>query len=234
MKMHNALILQVKSLLGLQSLTLQVDGSLSFTPGQYLAANLAGDTLAVLPEILFIEKIAGHEVTICPGRLDGWHPGMQVNIRGPLGSGVRLPPLSRRLVLIALDDHPARLLSLAAYGSEKGLDMVMAGDWVADTKISGDIAPSIELALLSQIQELTSWADFILFDVPHFQLQSLGKLTQSITALLRPGFAQVLIHTPMPCVGIAECGICAVRTRRGYKHACQDGPVFDFQEISFL
>ena len=234
MKTHTAVIHRTTSQMGMYSITLVVDGSLAFTPGQYLAANMQDDRSAVLPKILYIEKVSGHEVTLCPRTLDGWRPGQAVFYRGPLGKGVRIPQFSKRMALISLDDNPARMLSLAAYGSENRLDMVMAGDWVANAKISGDIPPSIELAPLSQIQELTSWADFIFFDVPHSQLQSLGKLTQSIPALLRPGLAQVLIHTPMPCIGIAECGICAVKTRRGYILACQDGPVFDLLEISFL
>src|SRR3990172_5776157 len=37
--------------------------------------------------------------------------------------------------------------------------------------------------------------------------------------------AQTLIVGPMPC-GIGGCMACAVRARRGWKLACQDGPVF--------
>ena len=233
MKTHSALILQVSSRLGLQSLTLQVDGSLSFTPGQYLAANLADDTLAVLPEILFIEKIGGHEVTICPGKLDGWHPGKTVIFRGPLGKGMDIPQFTKHLAIISLDVNPARVLSLTAYGLEKQMDVVMAGDWVADNAISADISPKIELALLSQMQELAQWADYLLLDVPHFRLGEIGKLVQSVPALVRPGFAQVLVSADMPCAGIADCRICAVKTRRGYKLACHDGPVFQLSELMF-
>jgi hypothetical protein len=35
----------------------------------------------------------------------------------------------------------------------------------------------------------------------------------------------------MPCAGLAACGVCAVQTRRGWKLACVDGPVFDLKEI---
>jgi hypothetical protein len=43
--------------------------------------------------------------------------------------------------------------------------------------------------------------------------------------------AQALVITPMPCGGIAECGVCAVTARRGWKLACKDGPVFDLTEL---
>jgi hypothetical protein len=47
----------------------------------------------------------------------------------------------------------------------------------------------------------------------------------------RAGDAQVLVVTPAPCGGLAECGVCAVTTRRGWKMACKDGPVFSLNEF---
>jgi NAD(P)H-flavin reductase len=37
----------------------------------------------------------------------------------------------------------------------------------------------------------------------------------------------------MPCSGLADCGVCAVPARRGYKLACKDGPVFDLDELDW-
>jgi len=39
--------------------------------------------------------------------------------------------------------------------------------------------------------------------------------------------AQVLVDLPMPCCGLAECGVCAIHTRSGWVMGCTDGPVFD-------
>jgi dihydroorotate dehydrogenase electron transfer subunit len=57
--------------------------------------------------------------------------------------------------------------------------------------------------------------------------QQLGKRNQ----LGAGSEAQVLIHTPVPCGGVADCGVCAVTLRSGWKLACQDGPVFDWREL---
>ncbi|MDZ7640676.1 MAG: hypothetical protein U5J62_01425 [Desulfurivibrio sp.] len=46
---------------------------------------------------------------------------------------------------------------------------------------------------------------------------------------------QVSLETMMAC-GFAACLGCAVKTQRqktGYLHACQDGPVFAAEEISW-
>jgi dihydroorotate dehydrogenase electron transfer subunit len=43
--------------------------------------------------------------------------------------------------------------------------------------------------------------------------------------------AQVLVGTPIPCGGIADCGVCAVNTKSSWMLACEDGPVFDLREF---
>ena len=43
--------------------------------------------------------------------------------------------------------------------------------------------------------------------------------------------AQALVLGPMPCGGLADCGVCAVTTRSDWKLACKEGPVFDLEEI---
>ena len=43
--------------------------------------------------------------------------------------------------------------------------------------------------------------------------------------------AQVLLHTPVPCGGVAECGVCAVTLRSGWALACREGPVFALSEV---
>ena len=46
------------------------------------------------------------------------------------------------------------------------------------------------------------------------------------------GEAQALVRTPMPCGALADCGVCTVRTSRGPKLACKDGPVFDLSLLA--
>jgi NAD(P)H-flavin reductase len=43
--------------------------------------------------------------------------------------------------------------------------------------------------------------------------------------------AEALVLTAMPCGGMAECGVCAVKTAAGWQSACKDGPVFDFASL---
>lgn len=227
MKIRSGLIHKTTGWPGMVSLTILVEGDFKFTPGQYLAANLEGDLSAAAPLIFYIESQNGREVNLCPAPLEGWHPGRKLNYRGPLGRGITFPAHARRMALVSLDNSPARLSSFVAFGLENRLDIAMCGDWATQPQVSALIPPSVELAELSRLPEMIEWADYCLIDLPASKMAALSVIVQANPRLLLPGTCQVLIHAPMPCAGIAECGICAVSTRQGYKHACTDGPVFD-------
>jgi hypothetical protein len=86
---------------------------------------------------------------------------------------------------------------------------------------------------LSVFTEAIQWADFIALDIP---LEALSGLRAELglgafDKLTSP--AQVLIHTAIPCGGLADCGACAVSMRRGWNLACKDGPVFDLYRVEW-
>ena len=74
------------------------------------------------------------------------------------------------------------------------------------------------------------WADYAAIDVKRDSLEALreGLVERD---QLRTNSAQALVRTPMPCSGLAECGVCAVTVRRGWKLACKDGPVLGLLEV---
>jgi NAD(P)H-flavin reductase len=94
-----------------------------------------------------------------------------------------------------------------------------------------DLPHEVEIRPLTALREITPWADYVALDMPRESLpglrQMLGLGEQARVQLE----AQVLIVTPIPCGGIAECGVCAVTIRHGWKLACKDGPVFDLQAL---
>jgi hypothetical protein len=153
--------------------------------------------------------------------------------RGPLGQGYSLPVMLKRLALIGFDDHPGRLMALVNIARNLNVDIVMAGDFISDPVIARDIPANVELTKLENLDDLFSWADFIAVDVPSYRIQELNEILQSTSVKSPRGDMQVLIYTSMPCAAIAECGICAIKTVKGYKLACQDGPVFNLNDINF-
>jgi dihydroorotate dehydrogenase electron transfer subunit len=187
----------------------------------------------LLPQVLYIEHGEDIDTPMLYPSPTSWHPGCRIIFRGPQGHGFSVPSLLRRIAMIGFDNHPSRLMPLVQSGLIMKADIVIAGDFHADPDICKDIPPQIELADTDQIQDLLSWADLTAIDVSMDRISQLGELTTKFDKLIMGKNIQVLVHTSMPCGGIAECGICAIKTVQGYKLACQEGPVFNLAELKF-
>lgn len=145
-----------------------------------------------------------------------------------MGRGFTLPENPGRLALAACEDSIARLRSLAIQAAAGGADI----SWFTDAP-----APSLpaahELNPLRLLPEALSWADWIALEVSLLHLPLLRGLLDLPPAQHLPVLGQVLILTPVPCAGHAECGVCSVPAQRGWKLACMDGPVFDLDELDW-
>ena len=155
-----------------------------------------------------------------------WQPGTVLSLRGPLGRGFSLPASALHVALIALGETSARLKPLLAAALGQNASVAL----VSDLNLS-DLPSEVEIQPVSALSEVAKWADYLAIDLPREALPGLREklgLGEQATA---PFEAQALVVTPMPCGGIAECGVCAVPVRRGWKMACKDGPVFDLDEL---
>ncbi|HLO28748.1 MAG TPA: hypothetical protein VK249_06420 [Anaerolineales bacterium] len=210
------------------------------SPGQYL---LAGDTSDVpLPVPLFYTDSVPQGVTVGSwGHFigaaqipDSWHPGLELYLRGPLGRGFTLPLSARRVGLIALDTSPARLKGLIRPALKQDAAVVLVGHSSPE-----NLPDDVEVHPFSSLYEILEWADYVACDVAREDLpqlrEQLGRLNQPPVGKARPELsrneAQILVHTPVPCGGIADCGVCAVSLKSDWKLACKDGPVFDWSDI---
>ena len=200
-------------------------------PGQYCLAEIPGDPQAVLPVALMaaeLEKdgfLASPLVSSLP---TSWVPGASLILRGPLGKGFNLPENLGRLVLAACEDTIARLAPLAVLAAGRGADI----SWFTDAVVPS-LPAAFELNPLHLLPDALKWADFMVLEIGLPRLPTLRRLLGLPAGQGLPCPAQVLVLTPMPCAGQAECGACAVPARRGWKLACVDGPVFDLNELEW-
>lgn len=157
---------------------------------------------------------------------DSWRPGLDLSLRGPLGRGFTLPPIARKVGLVAFDDSPARLNGLIMPALKQGaaLALVCAS---APEKLPDDV----EVQPLSALEEIVEWADYLAFDVARESLNRLRERLGKLNQLAAGRDAQVLIRTPVPCGGAADCGVCAVSLKSDWRLACKDGPVFYWSEV---
>jgi hypothetical protein len=207
--------------------------SLVPNPGEYILAYNPEESNAALGRPLFQVGTLG--ITDDPdspflGPIPpSWNPGARLTLRGPLGHGFRIPGEVRRLALAAFGDTTARLLPLIKPAIQTGADITI---FAPTTLQFGSLPPAVELQPLNALPENLSWATYLALDIPVESLPNLRKALGLDAHDHIPCPAQVLVWTAMPCGGLADCGACAVPTRKaGTKLACKDGPVFNLNDI---
>jgi dihydroorotate dehydrogenase electron transfer subunit len=135
--------------------------------------------------------------------------------------------------LVSLGDTAARLLPIIPIALEQEAALAL----FSDASLSAWLPSAVEAYPLSALPELLAWADFIAMDLPLAALPDLRlRLGLGASADHNPPLhcpAQALVLVPMPCGGLAECGVCAVPAHRGWKLACLDGPVFNLNDITW-
>jgi NAD(P)H-flavin reductase len=157
---------------------------------------------------------------------ESWRPGSELNLYGPLGKGFHLPADTRRLALIATGESNARLMPLASASESDRYNVTLFSDAPL-----GELPPDLEAYPLKDANESLNWADFFALDVPLERLEALSDVFGDNSQDLADRRGQVLVHASMPCGGMGDCGVCAVKVRRSWKLACRDGPVFDLQAV---
>src|SRR5258706_4894300 len=204
---------------------IRCDPRLIPAPGQYLLAQARSEADAPLAFPVFSAGLFPGGFYAAPALPQTWLPGTELNLRGPLGHGFQLSPAARFVALAAFSKNPARLLALTESALARNAAIVL----LTDAAPKG-LPAAIEISPLSALPETLRWADYVAFDLPRASLAGALKL---ITGTPYACDGQVLIETPIPCGGMGECGVCAVRgvTSRPYKLACKDGPVFDLKTL---
>lgn len=198
-------------------------------PGQYLQAHDPADGEAAVATQLFA---AGYEPADAEGELAqlavagplpaGWQPGASLQLRGPLGRGFSLPHNARRLALAASGRHPARLLPLAVQAAEVAL--------FCDEPL-GELPAQIEVQPLSALASALTWADFVAVDIPPAHIEELPRLLGIHERAPKTLRGQALVTPPMPCGGLAQCGVCSLSTPHKPLLACGSGPVYDLASL---
>ncbi len=200
------------------------------SPGQYIQAYAPSDIDTPLPISLFpIAIIDDRSFLSAPPIPSHWIPGIELQLRGPLGRGFKLENTTTKIGLIALDDFPDRLLPFAEHALSKNIEVALFSDIVPS-----NLSTQIEVNPLSIARQAFQWADNIAIDSPSISFE---EVLSKIGVSSGENFScptQILINIPMPCAGIAKCGICTINGNNKYSLlACEDGPVFSLTKQGF-
>jgi NAD(P)H-flavin reductase len=227
MKSFSATLSELSNVNGQLTAFFTCDRQLQFTPGQYIQISDPGSN-EQLPENLF--PISFSE----DGKQFGVHinsslvPGSSFQMRGMLGNGFSTGVSIRKLLLINLGNvnRIAPLLALMNSKNSANINMTL----LTNEPVEG-LPTKIEILPLSAFKEVETWPDAIAVTCDISTLDDLFRLFDKNKIRTHSLPVEACIHTPVLCAGIAECSLCSVLTKSGWKHACKDGPVFRLEEL---
>jgi len=159
---------------------------------------------------------------------EDWSPGDRLVCTPPQGHGFALPRSAQRVGLIPFKVSPARLLSLAGTALSQRAAVSLFYEAAPPVDWLERVSSQVEILPLASLQENPDWLDYLAVDLEQSAIPEF--MDRINTRDLHCG-GQVLVRTDMPCRGLGDCGVCAVHTRRGWRYACADGPVFPMEEV---
>jgi len=196
-------------------------------PGQYLPCQKDEYLESVNLFRVFSRGEASLPPTLAP-LPESWQPGDMIAVAAPHGRGFTLPGTARRIGLLTFSQSPLRLLSLVGPALSQNAALSLFGESPIHSDVLAQLPASVEVAPLSSLAENLDWPEVVFVDILRDEIEALSQFLGERQVSFD---GQVLIHTQMPCRGMGECGICAVKTRRGRRLACADGPVFPLKEV---
>ena len=215
------------------------------------AASLPADPL--LPRPMSVHRLresaGGVEWSILydvVGRGTAWlasrRPGDRVFCWGPLGRGYDMSATARQLLLVAGGIGVAPLVWLADEAVARGRSVTLVlGGRTAEQIFPPALLPAeTEVVITTEdgslgrrglateaFAEHFDWCDQAFTCGPNAMFQAMADLMRKNTTR-RP--VQALLEEGMGC-GTGICYGCAVKTRKGMRLVCRDGPQFELSEV---
>jgi dihydroorotate dehydrogenase electron transfer subunit len=217
-------------------------------PGQFVMVN-CGDT--TLPRPFSINRITGNgELSLFFAVLENgigteWlaerKPGDTVKVFGPLGNGFKIEETSHNMLLVGGGIGIAPLIFLAEKAVGKGLTVtLMYGTQNKDRYPVQSILPDVNVISATEDGSI-GYHGMVTELLPEYidksdQLFICGPLAMykyiHSQDIVKDKPAQVSLEVRMAC-GRGICYGCTIQTVNGKKRVCEDGPVFDFNDIDW-
>ena len=168
--------------------------------------------------------------------------GDKIDLLGPLGNGYVIYPASRNLLLVAggIGIAPLRLLAQEALNRRCSVTLLLGASTAAQLYPRHLLPNKAELIITTEdgtagkkgmitalLPDFTGWADQVFACGPISMYRDMAVQGQHLSHS-KP--VQISLEVRMGC-GLGVCYGCTVKTKRGLKQVCQDGPVFDLEDI---
>ena len=211
-------------------------------PGKFVMVRCGDET--ILPRPFSIHQCNGTKVALLfniVGIGTSWLSSCSLSdkiaLLGPLGNGFYIESASKNILMVAGGLGIAPLYSLAEDGLNRGKSVTMlygTGDnqrypvpldinlvAATDDGTVGHQGPVTDLLL----PECTDWADQIFACGPLAMYRDMAQMPE-----LKGKRVQVSLEVRMGC-GRGVCYGCTIKTKNGLKRVCEDGPVFNLDDV---
>jgi dihydroorotate dehydrogenase electron transfer subunit len=226
-------------------------------PGQFVMVRCGKDT--ILPRPLSVHRVEGNNLALLfsvVGNGTQWlselKKGDSLDIFGPLGNGFAINPESRNLLLVAggIGIAPLYFLAESAAVQKKKVTLIN-GARTRDCLLPVSLPQSFYEKSLppAAVNVVTATEDgsegfkgLATQLIPHYlnnadQIFACGPaaMYQSMARMpeLKGKDVQLSLEIMMGC-GVGVCYGCTIKTKRGLKQVCKDGPVFGMGEVRDL
>jgi dihydroorotate dehydrogenase electron transfer subunit len=223
-------------------------------PGQFVMVRCYEDT--ILPRPLSIHRVDGGQLALLfevIGKGTRWlsqrKKGDTLDIFGPLGNGFTIYPYSRNLLLVAggMGVAPLRFLAGVAAGEGKKVTLILcarSGDYLLAISLSQSLfnqglMPS-SIHIVNATDDGSEGFKGLATDlIPHYldgadQIFACGPVEMYRTMAKMPELkgrpVQISLEIMMGC-GVGVCYGCTIKTKKGLKQVCKDGPVFEMGDV---
>jgi dihydroorotate dehydrogenase electron transfer subunit len=215
-------------------------------PGQFVMVS-CGEK-CVLPRPFSIHQVNKDSIALYfnvweDGKGTSWlaqrKAGDEVGVIGPLGNGFSILPKARNLLLVAGGIGIASLRFLADEAVKQGLEVtLLCGTPNRHQYPEERLPPEIKLVRVTEdgstgtkglatdlLPDFASGADQVFACGPTAMYRGMANMRQ-----LKDKPVQISLEARMGC-GRGVCYSCTVRTKKGLKQVCRDGPVFTLDDI---
>ncbi len=216
-------------------------------PGQFVMVRCGEGAEFLLRRPLSIHQQDGSKIALLfqvVGKGTDWlsqcKAGSKLDLFGPLGNSYTIHPASHNLLLMAggIGIAPLYFLAQEAIRQKHSVTLLL-GASIANRLYPRHLLPSgIELIIATDdgtagkrgmltdiLPDIANLADQVFACGPTLMYQTMARQNQR---LLKP--IQISLEVRMGC-GRGVCYGCTVRTQSGLKLVCEDGPVFNLDDI---
>jgi len=214
-------------------------------PGQFVMVRCGEKGEYQLRRPLSIHQREGDKIALLFSVVGGgtrWlsqcQPSDKLDLLGPLGNSFSVNPDSKKLLLVAGGIGIAPLVFLAEEAVNKGLSVTLLYGAPTSAQLYSHLPP--EVRLVTATEDGSEGEKGMITDLlPDFtqdtrQLFACGPLAMYRAMAdipeLKGKSVQISLEVRMGC-GLGVCYGCTVKTKKGLKQVCKDGPVFELDDV---